>query len=89
MISPNTNNARRRGSWITILHDQLRLTLRFRVRLPKIDDVRNPLVAHAAIGSPGRARLFNGARAPKGILLDIGIAVLNKGSNSAFAQTQT
>ena len=36
---------------IAILHDKLRLTLRFRARLPEIDDVRNPLIAHAAIGS--------------------------------------
>lgn len=38
-------------SWIAILLDKLRLTLRFRVRLPEIDGVRNPLIAHAAIGS--------------------------------------
>ncbi len=30
--------------------DNLRYTLRFRVRLPKTDDVRNPLIAHAVIG---------------------------------------
>jgi hypothetical protein len=36
---------------IAILHDELRLTLRLRARLPEIDDVRNPLIAHAAIGS--------------------------------------
>ena len=89
MTSPNTNNARRRGSWIAILLDKLRLTLRFRVRLPEIDDVRNPLIAHAAIGSPGRARLFKGARAMKRILLVFGIVVLMMGANSAFAQTQT
>ncbi|HET7752042.1 MAG TPA: SdrD B-like domain-containing protein [Terriglobales bacterium] len=33
MIFPNTNNARRHGSWIAILLDKLRLTLRVRVRL--------------------------------------------------------
>ena len=33
MTSPNTNNAKRRASWIAILLDKLRLTLRFRVRL--------------------------------------------------------
>jgi len=33
MTSPKTNNARRRGSWIAILLDRLRLTLCFRVRL--------------------------------------------------------
>jgi large repetitive protein len=76
-------------SWIAILLDKLRLSLRFRLRLPEIDDVRNPLIAHAAIGSPGRARLFKGARALKRILLVFGIVVLMMGANSAFAQTQT
>src|SRR5712671_1391062 len=89
MISTDTNNVRPRGSWIKILLDKLRLTLRFRLRLPEIDDVRNPLIAHAAIGSPGRARLFKGARARKRILLVFGIVVLMMGANSAFAQTQT
>ena len=74
MTSSNTNNARPRGSWIAILLDKLRLTLRFRVRLPEIDDVRNPLIAHAAIGR---------------ILFVFGIVVLMMGANSAFAQTQT
>jgi hypothetical protein len=44
---------------IAVLHDKLRLALRFRARLPEIDDVRNPLTAHAAIGSqeePGCSR---------------------------------
>jgi hypothetical protein len=36
---------------IAILHDKLRLTLRFRARLREIDDVRNHLIAHAAVGS--------------------------------------
>src|SRR5258708_31957637 len=89
MISTDTNNVRPRGSWIKILLDKLRLTLRFRLRLPEIDDVRNPLLAHAAIGSPGRARLFKGARAMRRILLAFGIVVLMMGANSAFAQTQT
>src|ERR1700731_2291695 len=61
-------------SWIAILLDKLRLSLRFRLRLPEIDDVRNPLIAHAAIGR---------------ILLVFGIVVLMMGANSAFAQTQT
>src|SRR5216684_1273715 len=89
MTSSDTNNARPRGSWIRILLDKLRLSFRFRLRLPEIDDVRNPLIAHAAIGSPGRARLFKGARARKRILLVFGIVVLTMGANSAFAQTQT
>src|SRR5258707_13949493 len=88
MISTDTNNVRPRGSWIKILLDKLRLSLRFHLRLPEIDDVRNPLIAHAAIGSPGRARLFKGARAIRRILLVFCIVVL-MGANSAFAQTQT
>src|SRR6267142_1070209 len=88
MTSSGTNHVRVGYSWIKILLDKLRLTLRFRPRLPEIDDVRNPLIAHAAIGSPGRARLFKGARASKRILLVFGIVVL-MGANSAFAQTQT
>jgi hypothetical protein len=36
---------------IAVLHDELRLTLRFRARLREIADVRNPLIARAAIGS--------------------------------------
>src|ERR1700758_4667434 len=88
MTSSKTNNARPRGRWITILLDKLRLS-RYRLRLPEIDDVRNPLTAHAAIGSPGRARLFKGARVTKRFLLVFGIVVLTMGANSAFAQTQT
>ena len=89
MTSSNTNNVKPRGSWIAILLDKLRLGLRSRLRLPEIDDVRNPLIAHAAVGSPGRARLFKGARARKRILLVFGIVVLMMGANPAFAQTQT
>jgi uncharacterized repeat protein (TIGR01451 family) len=89
MASGNTNNARTHGSWIAILLDKLRVTLRFGVRLPEIDDVRNPLIAHAAIGSPGNARLFKGACASKRVLLVFGILVLLMGANSAFAQVQT
>src|SRR5262249_31012420 len=88
MTSSNTNNAGKRNSWITILLDTLCLALRFRVRLPAIDDVRNPLIAHAAIPSPGRARLFKGARAIKKISLVFCSVVLMMGAHSAFAQTQ-
>src|SRR5882757_2514491 len=88
MTSSGRKHVRVGYSWIAILLDKLRLSLRFRLRLPEIDDVRNPLIAHAAIGSPGRARLFKGARAWKRILLVFGIVVL-LGANSAFAQTQT
>ena len=51
MTSSSTNQVNAGYNWIAILLDKLRLTLRFRVRLPEIDDVRNPLIAYAAIGS--------------------------------------
>src|SRR5712691_8713145 len=89
MISSSTIHVSAGYSWIAILLDKLRLSLRYRLRLPEIDDVRNPLIAHAAIGSPGRARLFRGARAMRRILLAFGIVVLMMGANSASAQTQT
>ncbi|HKV62840.1 MAG TPA: hypothetical protein VJO16_13050 [Candidatus Acidoferrum sp.] len=88
-MTSSTNNVRPSGSWIAILLDKLRLSLRFRLRLPEIDDLRNSLLAHAAIRSPGRARLFKGSRARKRALLVFGIVVLMMGANSAFAQTQT
>ena len=87
MTSSNTNNARQRSSGIKILLSKLRVTLGFRVQLPEINDVR--FIAHAAIGSPGRPRLFKSARATKRFLLVVGILVLLMGANSAFAQTQT
>src|SRR5260221_5379925 len=88
MTSSGRKHVRVGYSWIAILLDKLRLTLRFRVRLPEIDDVRNPRIAHAAIGSPGKARLFKEARAMKRLLLVFSIVVLTMGANSAFAQTQ-
>jgi hypothetical protein len=36
---------------IAIRHDKLRVTFRVRARLPEINVVRNPLIAHAAIVS--------------------------------------
>jgi hypothetical protein len=51
MISGSAIHVSAGCSRIAILHDKLRLTLRFRARLPEMDDVRNPLIAHAAIGS--------------------------------------
>ena len=74
MTSSSTIHVSAGYSWIAILLDKLRLSLRFRSRLPEIDDVRNPLIAHAAIGR---------------ILFVFGIVVLMMGANSAFAQTQT
>jgi uncharacterized repeat protein (TIGR01451 family) len=89
MISADTNNVGTRGSWIKVLLDKLRLSLRFRVRLPEVGDARNPLIAHVAIGSQEDTRLFKGARATSRILFVLGIVVLTMGANSAFAQTQT
>ena len=44
MTSPNTNNARPHSSWSAILLDKLRLSLRFHLRPPEIDDVRSLLM---------------------------------------------
>ncbi|MGH9569142.1 MAG: hypothetical protein ACRD4F_05855 [Candidatus Angelobacter sp.] len=87
MTSSSTIHGSAGYSWIAILLDKLRLTLRFRP--PGIDDVRNPIMAHAAAGSPGRARLFKAASATKRLLLTFGFVVLMMGVNSAFGQTQT
>ena len=51
MTSSSTIHVSAGYSRIAILHDKLRLILRFRARLPEIDDVRNSFIAHAAIGS--------------------------------------
>jgi hypothetical protein len=51
MTSRSTIHVSAGYGWIAIRLDKLRLTLRFRARLPVIDDVRNPLIAHAAIDS--------------------------------------
>jgi hypothetical protein len=51
MTSSSTIHVSAGHSRIAILHDKLRLTLGFRARLPEIDDVRNSLMTHAAIGS--------------------------------------
>ena len=89
MTSSNTNKPRPRGSWIKILPDKLCLSLHFRLQRPGIDDVRNPRIAQAAIGSPARERLFQGARVKQRILLAFCIVVLMMGANYAFAQVQT
>ena len=59
MTSSNSIHVNAGDCRIAILRDELRLALRFRARHPEIDDVRNPLTAHAAIGSQqehGRSR---------------------------------
>lgn len=81
MISSSTIHASAGYSWIAILLDKLRLTLRF--RLPEMDDVRNPLIAQSAIGGPARSRVM------KRLSFVLGIVVLITAANSAFAQTQT
>ena len=50
-MSGSMTNGRARRGRIAILHDTLRLTLGFCARLPEIDDVRNPLMAPAAVRS--------------------------------------
>jgi hypothetical protein len=56
MTSSSTIHVSAGYSWIAILLDKLRLSPRFRLRLPEIDDVRNPLIAHAAIGTAQEER---------------------------------
>jgi len=51
MISGSAIHVSAGCSRIAIRHDTLRLTGRFRARVRHIDHVRNPLTAHAAIGS--------------------------------------
>src|SRR5690242_18186200 len=87
MISSSTFHVRAACSGIEILLDNLRLALRSRLRLPGIDDVGKPLKAHQTMGSPERARLLEGRRATKSLLLVFGIVALIMGANSAFAQT--
>jgi hypothetical protein len=50
-MSGSMTNGRARRGRTAILPARLRLTLGFRARFPEIDAVRNPLIAHAAIGS--------------------------------------
>jgi len=50
MTSSGTIHVSAGYSWIEILLDKLRLTLRLRAQLPEID-VRNPLIVRAVIGS--------------------------------------
>src|SRR6185437_8697668 len=87
MTSSSTIHGSAGRSWIANLLDKLRLTLRF--RLPVTSDVRKLLMAHSAVGSSGRAPLFNAARVMKRLLFVFGIVVLLMGANSAFGQTQT
>src|SRR5215467_779449 len=65
MTSPNTNNARWCGSWIAMLFDKLRLTLRFRVRLPEKMSLVFAIVvlmmgASSAFAQTQRCAIING-----------------------------
>jgi hypothetical protein len=51
MTSSNSIHVNAADCRIAILRYELRRALRFRARHPEIDDARNPLTAHAAIGS--------------------------------------
>src|ERR1041385_8834462 len=67
MISPKTNNARRRGSWIAILLDKLRLTLRFRVQLLIFGIVFLLMGANSAFAQVQTCAILTGGVAGQGI----------------------
>src|SRR4029077_2367076 len=60
MTSPKTNNAKRRASWIAILLDQLRLTLRFRPRLLIFSIVFLLMGANSALAQTQACAIING-----------------------------
>ena len=66
MTSPNTNNAKRRASWIAILLDQLRLTLRFRVRLLIFGMVFLLMGANSAFAQTQTCAIITGGTAGQG-----------------------
>jgi uncharacterized repeat protein (TIGR01451 family) len=67
MTSSNTNNARLQSSWIKILLDKLRLTLRFRVRLLIFGIVFLLLAANAAFAQVQTCTIITGGDAGGGI----------------------
>jgi uncharacterized repeat protein (TIGR01451 family) len=67
MTSPKTNNAKRRGSWIAILLDKVRLTLRFRVQLLILGIVFLLLGANSAFAQVQTCAIINGGVAGAGI----------------------
>ena len=66
MKSPNTNNAKRRASWIAILLDKLRLTLRFRVRLLIFSIVFLLMGANSAFAQTQTCAIITGGTAGAG-----------------------
>ncbi|HEY2362883.1 MAG TPA: hypothetical protein VGK36_17305 [Candidatus Angelobacter sp.] len=66
MTFPNTNNARRHGSWIAILLDQLRLTLRFRARLLIFSIVFLMMGANSAFAQTQTCAIITGGTAGAG-----------------------
>src|ERR1041385_2256524 len=66
MRSPNTNNAKRHGSWIAILPDKLRLTLRFRVQLFILGIAFLLLGANSAFAQVQTCAIINGGTAGQG-----------------------
>ena len=67
MRSPNTNNAKRHGSWIAILPDKLRLTLRFRVQLFILGIAFLLLGANSAFAQVQTCAILTGGVAGQGI----------------------
>src|SRR5215467_11087049 len=67
MASPKTNNARRRGSWIAILLDKLRLTLRFRVQLLIFGIVFLLMGSNSAFAQVQTCAILTGGVAGQGI----------------------
>jgi uncharacterized repeat protein (TIGR01451 family) len=86
MTSSDTNNARTRGGWIAILLDKLRLTLRFRVRLPEIDDVRILLVFGIVVLMMGANSAF--AQVQTCEILTGGTAGAGRGVSPAYLGNQ-
>jgi len=66
MTSPNTNNAKRHGSWIAILPDKLRLSLRFRVQLLIFSIAFVLMGANSAFAQVQTCAIINGGTAGQG-----------------------
>ena len=67
MRSPKTKNTKRHGSWIAILLDQLRLTLRFRARLLIFSIVFLLMGANSAFAQTQTCAIINGGDAGGGL----------------------
>lgn len=66
MTFPNTNNARRHGSWTAILLDKLRLTLRFHARLLIFSIVFLLMGANSALAQVQTCSIITGGTAGAG-----------------------